>query len=74
MAERGGQVGQLGIDGGEPGAGGHDHEGGADEHLGQDDPDHRVGQVTTERPSDGGVRPDDVDQQDAADQRGQGQG
>lgn len=73
MPERGRHV-QVGrIDGAEGGSGRHYQERGCAERLGQHDADDRIGEVSVEQPTQKGVRPHQIDQQDAAHQRGKGQ-
>ena len=73
VAEGGGDVAQGRVDGTEGAAGHHDQERRGDERLGDDDPVHRLGEPLPRQLAEERVRADDVDQQDAADERRHGQ-
>jgi hypothetical protein len=73
VAEGGGDVAEGRVDGPERAARHHDKERRGDERLGDDDPVHRLRQLLTGQLAEERVRADDVDKQDAADQRRHGQ-
>jgi hypothetical protein len=73
VAEGGSDVTERRVDGTEGAAGHHDQERRGDERLGDDEPVHRLGELLSGQLAEERVRADDVDQQDAADERRHGQ-
>lgn len=73
VPERGREIVERRVDAAERGPGGNDEERRGDEGLRDDDPGHRVGEAAVEELPQRGVRPDEVDQHDAAHDRRHGQ-